>query len=95
MASLKVRFDCRDPEARASEFQHHLVDKALRVQPEARGTETWLNYLDLRDDVVKKIVKEAYSWCLDRGLTMMHGPEEGQPGSATVLLVADLTRVVE
>jgi len=89
-----VRFDCRNSEARASEFQHHLVDQKLRVQPEVRGTEVWLSYSGVKDDVVKRIVHEAHPWCLDRGLTMMQGSEEG-PLQATRLLIADLARVVD
>ena len=93
MTSLVVRFDCRDAEARASEFQHHLVDQKLRVQPEAQGTEVWLSYSGVQEEVVKRIVREAHPWCLDRGLTMMQGSEEG-PSQATTLLIADLARVV-
>ena len=93
MTNLVVRFDCRDAEARASEFQHHLVDQKLRVQPEAKETEVWLSYSDIKENEVRRIVQEAHPWCLDRGLTMMQGLEEG-PSQGTTLLIADLTRVV-
>ena len=93
MTSLVVRFDCKDAEAKASEFQHHLVGEKLRVQPEVRGTEIWLSYPDMQDDVLNKIVQEAHPWCLDRGLTMMQGSEQG-PSHATTLLIADLARAV-
>jgi len=93
MASLTVRFDCRDADARASEFQHHLIDQKLRVQPEAQGTEIWLRYSDVQDEVVRKVIQEAHPWCLDRGLTMMQESQEG-PSQSTVLVIADLARVV-
>ena len=93
MTCLVVRFDCKDAEARASEFQHHLVDEELRVQPEVRETEIWLSYPDLQDNVLRKIVQEAHPWCLDRGLTMMQGSKEA-PSQATTLLIADLGRVL-
>ena len=93
MASLTVRFDCRDADARASEFQHHLIDQKLRVQPEAQGTEIWLRYPDVEDEVVRKVIQEAHPWCLDRGLTMMQESQEG-PSRSTALVIADLARVV-
>jgi len=94
MPDLIVQFVCTDAEARAQEFQHHLVDQKMRVPPETRGSDIWLTFSNVNGDVIRKIVREAHPWCLDRGLSLMQGSGEGGPSPATLLLVADLARVV-
>lgn len=94
MPDLIVQFACGNPWDRAQEFQHHLVDQKLRVKPEAQEREVWLNYTNVQEDMIEKVIKEAHPWCLDRGLSLMEkSGEEGTP-QTTVLLVADLARVV-
>lgn len=93
-ATLIVQFACTDAEARAQEFQRHLIDQENRVQPEIQGSEVWLSFPDVQGDMVKKIIQEAHPWCLDRGLSLMQNSGEAGPSQATVLLIADLARVV-
>ena len=95
MPDLIVQFDCANPGNRAEEFQHHLVDRRFRVQPEVQGSEIWLNFQNIQGDMMKRIVREAHPWCLDRGLSLMQSSGEGGPSQATVLLIADLTKVVD
>jgi len=95
MPDLIVQFDCANPGNRAEEFQHHLVDRNFRVQPEVQGSEIWLNFQNIQGDMIKQIVREAHPWCLDRGLSLMQSSGEGGPSQATVLLIADLTKVVD
>ena len=98
MPDLILRFDCNDAETWADEFQHHLVDRKLipaAVQKETHDNEIWLNYPNLKKDVVKRITGEAHPWCLDRGLGVLEGTGEGEAPQATVLMIADLAKVVE
>jgi len=94
MPDLIVQFVCTNAEARAEEFQRHLIDQKSRVRPETQGSEIWLTFSNIKDDVIKKIIREAHPWCLDRGLSLMQGSGEAGPSQATMLLVADLARVV-
>jgi len=95
MPDLIVKFVCANPENRAEEFQHHLIDRKLRAHPEIQGSEIWLNFQNFQDDMIKRIVREAHPWCLDRGLSLMQSSGEGGPSQATVLLIADLMKVVD
>jgi hypothetical protein len=94
MPDLIVQFVCTNAEARAEEFQHHLIDQKIRVPPETKGSEIWLTFSNIKDNVIKKIMREAHPWCLDRGLSLMQGSGEEGTSQGTVLLVADLARVV-
>jgi len=87
MVDLVVRFECANAEARAEEFQHHLVDTKIRVKPETKEGEVWLTYSGIPDDAFKKIVKEAHPWCLDRGLSLMQNLSgEGSSGKPALLI---------
>jgi hypothetical protein len=95
MPDLIVKFVCSNPENRAEEFQHHLIDRKFRVRPEIQGSEISLNFQNIQHDMIGRIVREAHPWCLDRGLSLMQSSGEGGPSQATVLLVADLTKVID
>jgi hypothetical protein len=98
MADLKIEFDCGDPEVKAEEFQHHLIDRKIMkagVQLEKQENEIWLTFPNIQSDTIERIIREAHPWCLDRGLSLMRSSNEGGTSQATVLLIADLTRVVE
>jgi hypothetical protein len=95
MPGLIVQFVCANPENRSEEFQHHLIDQKLRVRPEVQEGEIRLNFQNLQDDMIKRIVREAHPWCLDRGLSLMQSSGEGGPSHATMLLIADLMKVVD
>jgi len=97
MTDLKIEFACVAPEVKAEEFQHHLIDRKIvkaRVQQETQGNEIWLTFPNAQSDTIERIIREAHPWCLDRGLSLMRSPNEGGTSQATVLLIADLTRVV-
>jgi len=95
MTDLTVQFVCANPENRSEEFQHHLIDRKFRVHPESQESEVRLSFQDLQDDMIKRIVREAHPWCLDRGLSLMQSSGEGGPSQATMLLIADLMKVVD
>ena len=98
LPDLILRFDCNQADTWADEFQHHLVDRKLisaAVQKETHDNEIWLSYPNLKGEAIKRIVSEAHPWCLDRGLGVLEGKGEGGASQATVLMIADLTKVVE
>ena len=95
MPDLILRFDCNDAETWADEFQHHLLDRKLipaTVQKQTRDNEIWVSYPNLKRDMIMGILGEAHPWCLDSGLGVLEGKGEG---GATVLMIADLAKVVE
>lgn len=98
MTDLIIQFACGSAEIRAEEFQRHLVDRKImkiEVQPEIRGNETWLSFPNVQSSTTERIVREAHPWCLDRALSLMRSSSEGGTSQATVLLIADLARVLE
>jgi len=98
MTDLLIEFACGNVEVRAEEFQRHLLDRKIttaRVQPEAKGNEIWLSFPNVQSSTIARVIREAHPWCLDRGLSLMQRSGEGGTSQATVLLIADLTRVVE
>ena len=98
MADLQIEFACGNAPVRAEEFQHHLIDRKItvaRVQPETKGNEIWLTFPNVQSGMIERVVREAHPWCLDRGLSLMRSSNEDATSRATVLLIADLTRVVE
>ncbi len=98
MADLMIEFACGNPAVRAEEFQHHLIGRKIttaRVHPEAKENEIWLTFLNVQSSMIDRVIREAHPWCLDRGLSLMRSSNEGGTSEATVLLIADLTRVVE
>lgn len=98
MHDLLVKFDCGNPENRAEEFQHlliHLKIIKVGVQPEMQGDEIWLNFPKIQDDTIERIVGEARPWCLDRGLGLMRSPSETESSQTVVLMIANLTRMVD
>ena len=98
MTDLIIEFACRDPRVRAEEFQHHLVGRKIltaMVQPETKENEIWLSFPNVQSSMIDRVIREAHPWCLDRGLSLMRSSNEGEASQATVLLIADLTRVVQ
>ena len=98
MTDLLIEFACGNAQVRAEEFQHHLIDRKIttaRVQPETKGNEIWLSFPNAQSRTIERVIREAHPWCLDRGLSLMQSSNEGGTSQATVLLIADLTRVVE
>ena len=97
MPDLILRFDCNNAETWADEFQHHLMDRKIipaPVQKETHENEIWVSYQNIQSGMIKQIIREAHPWCLDRGLGVLEGSGEGAP-QATVLMIADLTKVME
>jgi len=95
MPDLVIQFACANADNRAEEFQRHLINLRIihvRVQHETQGSEIWLNFPSIQSDAVSRIAEEARPWCLDRGLGVLEGTGEG---GATVLMIADLAKVVE
>lgn len=98
MADLIIQFACGNAEGLAEEFQHHLIDRKIMkavVQPETKGNEIWLSFPNVQSSTIERIIREAHPWCLDRALGLMRSSTEGGTSEATVLLIADLARVVE
>jgi hypothetical protein len=98
MTDLVIQFVCKDAGMRAEEFQHHLINRKIvkaGVQPETKGSETWLRFPNVQSGTIERIVREAHPWCLDRALSLMRGSGEGETSQATELLIADLARVLE
>jgi hypothetical protein len=98
MAELIVRFDCTNAGSRAEEFQHHLTDHRIiaeKAKPETQEGEVWVRYAGLNPEAVERISSEAKPWCLDRGLGVMRGTSEPGEEQATVLMIGDLTRMME
>ncbi|HMD79440.1 MAG TPA: hypothetical protein VKF39_05610 [Nitrososphaerales archaeon] len=98
MPDLILRFDCNDAEIHADDFQHFLVDKKIllsRVEKEERENEIWLNYPNLPAETIEHIRREAHQWSGDRGLGVLEGTGEGRTSQATVLMIADLAKVME
>lgn len=98
MADLIIQFACGNAEVRAEEFQHHLINRKIMeasVQPETKGSEIWLSFPNVQNSTIERVIREAHPWCLDRALGLMRSSSEGGPSQATVLLIADLARVVE
>ncbi|GEM_PF-4065330 len=98
MTDLMIEFACGNPEIRAEEFQHHLIGRKItttKVQPEAKENEIWLAFPNVQSSMIDRVIREAHPWCLDRGLSLMRSSNEGGTSQATVLLIADLNRVVE
>jgi len=98
MTDLLVQFVCGNAGERAEEFQRHLTDHKImkaRVQPETKGSEIWLTFPNVQSSTIERIIREAHPWCLDRALGLMRSSSEGEASQATVLLIADLARVVE
>jgi hypothetical protein len=95
---LIVQFACRNAEGRAEEFQHHLVSRRIMhagVRAEPHGSEIWLNYPNIQNDTIERIIREAHPWCLDRALGLMRNYGEGGASQTAVVMIADLARVVE
>lgn len=97
MPDLTVRFDCRNAEEHAKEFQHHLISQNVMrvgVQLEPQGKEIWLNYPNTQQDTIKRIVTEAHQWRLDRALSLLQSSGQGGDSTTTVLLIADFAKVM-
>ena len=98
MPDLVVQFDCNNAESLAEEFHHHLADRKLApvgVRPETHGSEIWLSYPSLQPDTIKRIVSEAHPWCLDRALGLLQNTGGSEGSRATILMIADLAKVME
>ena len=98
MPDLIIQFACGNADNRAEEFQHHLINlKIIRagVQHETQGSEVWLNFPSIQSDAINRIVREARPWCLDRGLGLMQNTVESGTSQPVVLMIADLTRMVD
>lgn len=98
LPDLIVRFACREAEEHADAFQRHLLSHNIMkvgVPPERQGAEIWLNYPNIQEDAIERIVREAHPWCLDRALSLLRSSGQGGDSRATVLLIADLAKVME
>jgi hypothetical protein len=98
MTDLIVQFACANAENRAEEFLHHLINRNIikvGVQPETQGNEIWLSFPNIQKDTIRRIVGEAHPWCLDRALGLMQNSGGGEGSQTTVLMIADLARMVE
>ena len=98
MPDLTVQFACNDAETWAEEFQRHLVDRKIipaAVKKDAHDSEIWLNYPNTQSDTIKRIIREAHPWCLDRSLSLLQNTGEGGESQEVVVMIADLTKVME
>ena len=98
MTDLIIQFACENAEVQAEEFQRHLIDHKItkaEVQPETKGSEIWLSFPNVQSSTIERIIREAHPWCLDRALSLMRGSSEGGTSQTTLLLIADLARVVD
>ena len=97
MPDLIVRFACREAEEHADAFQRHLLSHNIMkvgVPPERQGAEIWLNYPNIQEDAIERSIREAHPWCLDRALGLLRSSGQGGDSRATVLLIADLAKVM-
>jgi len=98
MTDLIIKFACENAKDRTEEFQRHLIDRKIteaEVQPETQGNEICLSFPNVQSSTIERIIREAHPWCLDRALGLMRSSNEGETSQATVLLIADLARMVE
>ena len=98
MPDLILRFDCNGAEIHADDFQHFLVDRKILhsgVEKEERENEVWLTYPNLPAETIEHIRREAHQWSGDRGLGVLEGTGEGGASQATVLMIADLAKVMD
>ena len=98
MTDLVIQFACKNAKDRAEEFQRHLIDRKIMkagAQPETMGNKIWLTFPNVQSSTIERVIREAHPWCLDRALGLMRSSSEGGTSQNTVLLIADLARVVE